>query len=233
MRIVRSLALFVYFAGFLLGSVGLFVFEAPFAIIVACFSSFQSGVMMFLFHEYKNNKFVPSTSERRKLYILYPAITLASLLSLILEVPLHEISLLSAWVLLSLLLLLHFDTFKPFLTYFGKRKPLVSGVRSYYHISLFLFYFSIGAGIISVTQLIPFTQRLSSVSQNQDIALLFGFVGIAFMLLMSVFWRVYRKEHAIGERVAITIYRNEFVEQIKDGKLSALPPEELEKYVNS
>jgi hypothetical protein len=232
MRKFSFIFLLGFFMSFLSGCAGLFFLNTPFAIVSACFSTLISGVLMYSYHAYNKEYYVSSISERRKLYVVYPAILVVSLTSLIMGGLHKEMPVLSIWALLSLMSFLHFDTFRPFLTKFGKRKPLVKDVRGNYHISLFLLHFAIGAWAVSISQLIPMTQRLHASYQSHNAAIIFGIIGLMFILAMAVSWYMYRSEHAAGERIAIAIYGDDFIDQIRDGKLTALPKKEFEKYVN-
>jgi hypothetical protein len=221
-----------FFASFIAGAAGLFLLPEKLAITAVVASMLFSALLILTYQSVSERFNVPSVSQRRKLILIVPLVIFLFFVGFIPSARGSVSHLAVMWSLFSLSLLFHFDTFASVLTYFGKRKPLVKDVRSGYHVSLLLLYFGVGAFIMAALQFVPQTQYFPYEYQSYTAAMTFLFLGVAIILAMSFSWFLYRSDHAEGERLAISVFGDEFIAEIKNGALTALPKEERNKYAN-
>jgi hypothetical protein len=214
------------------GEVAALVFvDAPLSVGLVVILMAMSGLLIAYYHQLNPKYGRTSTSQFKKILIISPLVVVISLFTILsseISTPLRSFPL---WYWLSVLSLFHFDTFRSSLSYFGKQRPLVTDVRTYYHFALFVLHFGVGAVLMAIFNAVGVAVDNNLITGTTKDSFMFGTVAVVFLAVFAYSWHVYRKAHASGERSALKAFGEEFSKQYKSGIASALKPEERSKYV--
>jgi len=225
--VLRTLLKSAFFLCALIAVAATLLADMPYALLAIGMSMLVGLCIITFYHRLHPDFQRSSTSQNRKLTLLF-LITFVGFFITSIGNPIDEpVAVICAWVWLSLISFFFTDTFRSVLTYFGKHKPIVKDVRSYYHLSLFLLHFAIGASIIALSQLLGESLWPHLIDGSAIVAAVFGFLAIILLVAFAFSWHVYRVAHAEGERFAINAFGEDFTKQYKDGLYSALPEKEF------
>tara|TARA_Y100001936_G_C16065277_1_gene666822 strand:+ start:233 stop:910 length:678 start_codon:yes stop_codon:yes gene_type:complete len=221
----------LFFLLFAVEVAALIFVDSPLSVGLVVILMTLSGLLIAYYHQLNPKYERTSTSQFKKILIISPLVMVISLFTILssdVSAPLRSFPL---WYWLSVLSLFHFDTFRSSLSYFGKQRPLVTDVRTYYHFSLFILHFGVGAAFMAIYSAVGLAVDNDYITGTAREIFMFGAVAVVFLAVFVYSWHVYRKAHASGERSALKAFGAEFSKQYKSGIASALKPEERSKYV--